>query len=111
MDRRQFLRRLTVGAASVALATVVDPELLDWKPGQKAFSLPPVKRFDDLVPTIYDRDIALDPQAFLRIMDNQMSIRLLREYAFEADKYPSRIDMVMGWAIVRPDYAVRLVVV
>jgi hypothetical protein len=50
MDRRSFLTRLVTGAASLAVAQVLesatlDPEKLLWVPGEKSFFLPPEKTF------------------------------------------------------------------
>lgn len=49
MNRRDFLALLAKGgAAAVALATVgMDPELVGWEPGRKAFSLPASMSFHD----------------------------------------------------------------
>jgi hypothetical protein len=50
MNRRSFLTRLVTGAASLAVAQVLesatlDPEKLLWVPGEKSFFLPPEKTF------------------------------------------------------------------
>jgi hypothetical protein len=37
------------------------------------------------------------------------SIRFIREYDFNSDQFIHRVDVMYGWAVLRPDLAVRIV--
>jgi hypothetical protein len=45
-----------------------------------------------------------------RVSDDQlgMSIRLIRDYDITTDKFPCRLDVLYGWAALRPELACRL---
>jgi hypothetical protein len=45
-----------------------------------------------------------------RVSDDQlgMSIRLIRDYDITTDKFPCRLDVLFGWAALRPELACRL---
>ena len=45
-----------------------------------------------------------------RVSDSQlgMSIRLIRDYDITNDKFPCRLDVLFGWAALRPELACRL---
>jgi hypothetical protein len=45
-----------------------------------------------------------------RVSDDQlgMSIRLIRDYDITTDKFPCRLDVLYGWAVLRPELACRI---
>ena len=45
-----------------------------------------------------------------RVSDDQlgMSIRLIRDYDITTDKFPCRLDVLFGWAALRPELACRI---
>ena len=45
-----------------------------------------------------------------RVSDDQlgMSIRLIRDYDINNDKFPCRLDVLYGWASLRPELACRV---
>ena len=45
-----------------------------------------------------------------RVSDDQlgMSIRLIRDYDITTDKFPCRLDVLFGWATLRPELACRV---
>ena len=45
-----------------------------------------------------------------RVSDDQlgMSIRLIRDYDITTDKFPCRLDVLCGWAALRPELACRI---
>ena len=45
-----------------------------------------------------------------RVSDDQlgMSIRLIRDYDINNDKFPCRLDVLYGWAALRPELACRI---
>jgi len=45
-----------------------------------------------------------------RVSDDQlgMSIRLIRDYDITTDKFPCRLDVLFGWAALRPELACRV---
>ena len=45
-----------------------------------------------------------------RVSDKQlgMSIRMIRAYDISSDQFPCRLDVLYGWATLRPELAVRL---
>lgn len=45
-----------------------------------------------------------------RASDKQLgiSIRMIRDYAILTDQYPCRLDVLFGWAVLRPELAVRV---
>ena len=45
-----------------------------------------------------------------RVSDDQlgMSIRLIRDYDITTDKFPCRLDVLVGWAALRPELACRI---
>jgi hypothetical protein len=45
-----------------------------------------------------------------RVSDDQlgMSIRLIRDYDISTDKFPCRLDVLFGWATLRPELACRV---
>ena len=45
-----------------------------------------------------------------RVSDDQlgMSIRLIRDYDISTDKFPCRLDVLFGWATLRPELACRI---
>lgn len=88
-----------VGTAAVAIATAVDPELVGWEPGKKAFGLPAQKMFEP--------GIQLHPQAFDKAMEG-FSMRMVKQYHLQADQYPARMDVLMGYSVLRPDYAIKI---
>ncbi len=91
MNRRSFLRNALVGALGAAAAATIDPELLAWEPGKKK---------------IFDLGQNLAPVACDKL--SGISLRLIEQYDIASDKFPCRLDVLMGWAEIRPDYAIRL---
>ena len=45
-----------------------------------------------------------------RVSDPQlgMSIRMIRDYDITTDKFPCRLDVLFGWAALRPELACRI---
>jgi hypothetical protein len=45
-----------------------------------------------------------------RVSDSQlgMSIRMIRDYDISTDKFPCRLDVLFGWATLRPELACRV---
>jgi hypothetical protein len=45
-----------------------------------------------------------------RASDDQLgiSIRMIRSYSISNDQYPCRLDVLLGWAVLRPELAVRV---
>lgn len=45
-----------------------------------------------------------------RVSDNQlgMSIRMVRAYDINLDRFPCRLDILYGWAVLRPELACRI---
>jgi len=45
-----------------------------------------------------------------RVSDSQlgMSIRMIRDYDITTDKFPCRLDVLFGWAVLRPELACRI---
>ena len=45
-----------------------------------------------------------------RVSDDElgMSIRLIRDYDITTDKFPCRLDVLYGWAVLRPELACRI---
>jgi P22 coat protein - gene protein 5 len=40
--------------------------------------------------------------------DVGLSLRMLRQYDINTDKWPCRVDVLIGWALLRPELAVRI---
>lgn len=87
MDRRQFLRRLFVGTASVAAA----------------MALP--------APAAPNPDLGFRPDAFGLVAKDldRPSIRFVRQYDVQPDRYVTKMDVYYGFAVVRPEFACRIV--
>jgi len=45
-----------------------------------------------------------------RASDDQvgLSIRMVRDYSIETDRFPCRLDVLYGWAVLRPELACRI---
>lgn len=97
MKRRAFLSLL----ASAAVGLAIDPDLAAWKPKQKTFILPPADGWKAI----------LDAQReYNRLRSQEMdglSMRFVRQ--FDGVAHPYRMDVLYGYAVVRPELACRLV--
>jgi hypothetical protein len=82
MNRRSFLASVATALVGVA----VDPELLAWRPGAKSYHFAPR----------------------VRLAEPGLSIRFTREWAALRNTQVRRIDVRYGWAVLRPDLAVRV---
>lgn len=59
-----------------------------------------------------DRDILslyAAPHAKLVNRDPGLSIRMMRHYDINSDRFPARLDVLYGMAVLKPDFAVRVV--
>lgn len=84
--------------AGGTLATTVAPTGLMFVPDAFAFVMA------DL-----DKPSAGATSAFVRSKQAGISIRYVEQYAIQTDQNPSRLDILIGAAAVRPEWAVRLV--
>lgn len=84
--------------AGGTLATTVSPTGLMFVPDAFAFVMA------DL-----DKPSAGATSAFVRSKQAGISIRYVEQYAIQTDQNPSRLDILIGAAAVRPEWAVRLV--
>lgn len=84
--------------AGGTLATTASPTGLMFVPDAFAFVMA------DL-----DKPSAGATSAFVRSKQAGISIRYVEQYAIQTDQNPSRLDILIGAAAVRPEWAVRLV--
>lgn len=98
MNRRAFLGLL--GAAAVGLA--IDPEQLAWKPQQRTFILPPADGWKQI------REAQREYNRLRSMEMDRISMRFVHEYDPGKNGFPARFDVLYGYAVVRPELAVRI---
>lgn len=103
MNRRRFLGVLAGAIAAAAVdptSLVADPERELWQPGK-------VTTFDlgAMPKARTERDVIAELTAAMDRFSG-ISLRLVRE--FSPTEFPARLDVLYGWAILRPDLAARI---
>jgi hypothetical protein len=131
---QQFVVTANVTADAGGLATIpIDPPIIPASPGPAQFATVDVSPAASAVITVTGAAGTQSPQGLAfhrdwitlacadlplpggvdmaaRVSDRQlgMSIRLIRAYNISTDQFPCRLDILYGWAPLRPELAVRI---
>lgn len=92
MNRRHFLRALGIGAAGLTLAAAVPEAVLEA-----------------LAPSVHRTYFDLGgPPRNIADKDVGISIRYVKEFDPNSGLYVARMDLMYGWAALRPELACRI---
>jgi hypothetical protein len=88
---------IQINGHASSYANAVTPQALAFHPS--AFTLAcvdlPVPSGTDMAERVSDKQLGI-------------SLRLIRDYSIKDDQFPCRIDVLYGWACLRPELAVRI---
>lgn len=97
MNRRGFLKLLTAGAAGLLVGEDLERAL--WTPGATTHVLPPASGWRPGPPfNLFNPPVDVEG----------ISMRLIRTYDVRTDQLVARMDILCGFAMVRPELALRI---
>jgi hypothetical protein len=109
-SRRQFLAQLAAGV--VGLVVGEDLERALWTPGARTHFLPsrtnPNNPSALTLPTAEQIRAMAAPMRGLFNPDPGLSIRYAKAYNVDTDGFVARMDVLYGFAVLRPELAVRI---
>jgi hypothetical protein len=98
------LQTVSAGPGAGALITAVTPAAGSSNPLGLAFHRDAFTLVTADLPVPKGTDMAS------RVSDKQLgiSLRIVRDYDITTDQFPCRIDVLYGWAVLRPELACRV---
>jgi hypothetical protein len=98
VNRRDFLRRFGTAAFAAAAAAhgVADLDAFLWEP-TKTILIPDAPKLH------FAKDAFQEAAKGLGV-----SMRMVKQYDVKADVFPVRLDIMYGWSVINPAYAVRI---
>jgi hypothetical protein len=73
----------------------------------KRFIDPAIKRLADRIDADCARVYGV-PAAVMKDQQSGLSMRMVRDYHMSVDRFPARVDVLYGFACVRPELAVKV---
>ncbi len=100
VNRRAFLSRFVKGACATAAVAALAPDELFTPEPIRTYFLPPAHGWMSGGGPFHFSELS-DPNRF----DPGISLRFVKDFNIQTDRFPARFDMLMGRATIRPELA------